>query len=200
MGGLLVRSLSLPYVLAMSRVLERDLYEHDFFAWTLRQSKELRRFARTRPNLPLDLDRIAEEIADLGKEQRNAVRSWTIRLIEHLLLLDHSPAKAPRRGWQQGATLLDWGFAQPPDATVGRLVEPGEVTPPAAPDAEPESATSAGPTPGATRPGRTAPGTAPVSMTDSMTGAAMVLAVAAPLVLLVALARRARRRIPRRAR
>jgi hypothetical protein len=83
----------------MSRVLERDLYEHDFFAWTLRQSKELRRFARTRPNLPLDLDRIAEEIADLGKEQRNAVRSWTIRLIEHLLLLDHSPAEAPRRGW-----------------------------------------------------------------------------------------------------
>ena len=82
----------------MSRVLERDLYEHDFFAWTRRQSKELRRFARTRPNLPLDLVRIAEEIADLGKEQRNAVRSWTIRIIEHLLLLQHSPAEAPRRG------------------------------------------------------------------------------------------------------
>jgi hypothetical protein len=57
----------------MTRVLERDLYEHDFFAWTRRQSRELRRFARTRPNLPLDLARIAEEIADLGKEQRNAV-------------------------------------------------------------------------------------------------------------------------------
>ena len=80
----------------MSRVLERDLYEHDFFAWTRRQSKELRRFARTRPNLPLDLVRIAEEIADLGKEQRNAIRSWTIWIIEHLLLLDHSPAQAPR--------------------------------------------------------------------------------------------------------
>jgi hypothetical protein len=85
----------------VSRGLERDLYEHDFFAWTRRQSKELRRLARTRPNLPLDLDRIAEEIADLGKEQRNAVRSWTIRIIEHLLLLDHSPAEAPRRGWQR---------------------------------------------------------------------------------------------------
>ena len=85
----------------MSRVLERDLYEHDFFAWTRRQSKELRRFARTRPTLPLDLARIAEEIADLGKEQRNAVRSWTIRLIEHLLLLDRSPAEAPRRGWRR---------------------------------------------------------------------------------------------------
>ncbi|EWM63489.1 LOW QUALITY PROTEIN: serine-type D-Ala-D-Ala carboxypeptidase, partial [Micromonospora sp. M42] len=32
-----------------------------------------------------------------------------------------------QRGWQQGAALLDWGFAQPRDASVGRLVEPGEL-------------------------------------------------------------------------
>jgi hypothetical protein len=76
-----------------------DLYHDDFFAWTQLQAKELRRFARTRPNLPLDLAHIAEEIADLGTEQRNAVRSWTARVIEHLLLLEHSPAKEPRRGW-----------------------------------------------------------------------------------------------------
>jgi Domain of unknown function DUF29 len=85
----------------MSKVLERDLYEADFFAWTRCQAKELRRFARTRPNLPLDLEHLAEEIADLGKEQRNALRSWTIRIIEHLLLLDHSPAEEPRRGWRR---------------------------------------------------------------------------------------------------
>jgi Domain of unknown function DUF29 len=76
-----------------------DLYEDDFFAWTQLQAKELRRFARTRSNLPLDLERIAEEIADLGTEQRNAVRSWTARAIEQLLLLEHSPASEPRRGW-----------------------------------------------------------------------------------------------------
>jgi Domain of unknown function DUF29 len=76
-----------------------ELYEHDFVAWTQLQAKELRRFARTRPNLPLDLGHIAEEIADLGTEQRNAVRSWTARVIEHLLLLEHSPANEPRRGW-----------------------------------------------------------------------------------------------------
>jgi hypothetical protein len=75
----------------MSKVLERDLYEDDFFAWTRRQSKELRRFART-----LDLEHLAEEIADLGKEQRNALRCWTIRIIEHLLLPEHSPAA---RNW-----------------------------------------------------------------------------------------------------
>src|SRR5512132_56429 len=83
----------------MTKVLERDLYEADFFAWTQQQAKELRRFARTRPNLPLDLPHLAEEIADLGKEQRNALRSWTIRIIEHLLLLEHSRTEAPRRGW-----------------------------------------------------------------------------------------------------
>lgn len=76
-----------------------ELYEDDFFAWTQLQAKELRRFARSRPNLPLDLAHIAEEIADLGKEQRNALRSWTARIIEHLLLLEHSPAEDPRRGW-----------------------------------------------------------------------------------------------------
>jgi hypothetical protein len=76
-----------------------ELYEHDFFAWTQLQVRELRRFGRTRPNVPLDLKHLAEEIADLGKEQRNALRSWTVRIIEHLLLLEHSPAAAPRRGW-----------------------------------------------------------------------------------------------------
>jgi Domain of unknown function DUF29 len=75
------------------------LYEDDFFAWTQLQAKELRRFARSRPNLPLDLAHIAEEIADLGKEQRNALRSWTARIIERLLLLEHSPTNVPRRGW-----------------------------------------------------------------------------------------------------
>jgi hypothetical protein len=76
-----------------------QLYEDDFFAWTQQQARELRRFARSRPNLPLDLAHIAEEIADLGIEQRKRLRSWTRRTIEHLLLLEHSPAQDPRRGW-----------------------------------------------------------------------------------------------------
>ncbi|MCW3842573.1 serine hydrolase [Micromonospora yasonensis] len=33
----------------------------------------------------------------------------------------------PIRGWQQGARLLDWGFSLPKDASVGQLVEPGEL-------------------------------------------------------------------------
>ena len=76
----------------MAATLPAELYEQDFYAWTQAQARELRRFADTRPNLPLDLPHLAEEIADLGKEQRNSLRSWTTRVIEHLLLLEHSPA------------------------------------------------------------------------------------------------------------
>ena len=83
----------------MSMRSAEDLYEHDFFAWTQVQARELRRFARKRPNVPLDLRHLADEVADLGKEQRNALRSWAVRIIEHLLLLEHSPADAPRCGW-----------------------------------------------------------------------------------------------------
>lgn len=75
------------------------LYDEDFFAWTQSQARALRRFARTRPNVALDVEHIAGEIADLGTERRDALRSWTARIIEHLLLLEHSPAQEPRRGW-----------------------------------------------------------------------------------------------------
>jgi D-alanyl-D-alanine carboxypeptidase (penicillin-binding protein 5/6) len=33
------------------------------------------------------------------------------------------------RAWQQSAALLDWGFSLPADASVGRLVNPGELEP-----------------------------------------------------------------------
>jgi hypothetical protein len=77
-----------------------ELYDQDFYAWTQAQARELRRFASTRPNLPLDLPRLAEEIADLGKDRRDALRSWVRRVIEHLLLLEHSPAREPRTHWE----------------------------------------------------------------------------------------------------
>ncbi|MGC4749866.1 D-alanyl-D-alanine carboxypeptidase family protein [Micromonospora sp. DT201] len=53
---------------------------------------------------------------------------------------------APKRGWEQGAALLDWGFTLPRDASVGRLVEPGELT------ATPSAAPSALAVPGGPRP------------------------------------------------
>jgi hypothetical protein len=45
------------------------LCEHDFYAWTRAQARQLRRFARRRPILPS----IAEEIADFGKRQHDSL-------------------------------------------------------------------------------------------------------------------------------
>jgi hypothetical protein len=75
------------------------LYEDDFYAWTQEQAAALRRLAAERWNGPLDLEHLAEEVEDLGKEQRNAVRSQLRRIIEHRLKLAYSPACDPRPGW-----------------------------------------------------------------------------------------------------
>ncbi|MGN9894656.1 D-alanyl-D-alanine carboxypeptidase family protein [Micromonospora sp. L31] len=69
----------------------------------------------------------------VGAAERNGRR-----LVVTLLGAERRPVRA----WEQGARLLDWGFSLPPDSSVGRLVEPGEVSedgaaasPSAAPDA-----------------------------------------------------------------
>ncbi len=83
----------------MREATPSQLYDADFYAWTQRQATELRRFARTRPNLPLDLAHLAEEIRDLGKSERDAVFSLAQRVMEHLLLIEHSPATDQRLHW-----------------------------------------------------------------------------------------------------
>ena len=76
-----------------------QLYEADFYAWTRQQATELRRFAKTRPNLPLDLEHIAEEIRDLGNSEQDAAFRLAQRIIEHLLLIEYSPAAVQRLHW-----------------------------------------------------------------------------------------------------
>src|ERR671925_1736140 len=102
----------------MTTAPPEELYEADFFAWTRLQARELRRLGRMRPNAALDWAHLAEEIADLGKEQRNAVRSWVARIIEHLLLLEHVPAESPRRGWIDEIIDFRDEVEQPPPATL----------------------------------------------------------------------------------
>lgn len=55
----------------MATLTRPRLYDEDFYGWMQAQAEELRRFAGTRANLPLDLGLIAEEIADLGKSGRD---------------------------------------------------------------------------------------------------------------------------------
>jgi len=49
----------------------------------------------------LDREHLAEEIEDLGKSERDAVRSQIVRILEHLLKLEYSPAIDPRFDWMR---------------------------------------------------------------------------------------------------
>jgi len=76
------------------------LYETDFYAWTRRQARELRRLKALRLDVELDLDHVAEEIEDLGSSERDTCRSQVERILEHFLKLTSSPSLPPRRGWK----------------------------------------------------------------------------------------------------
>ena len=76
-------------------------YDDDFYAWTREQARLLREAARERLNTPIDWDHVAEEIEDMGRNDRRAINSHLARIIEHLLKLEFSPAADPRSGWRK---------------------------------------------------------------------------------------------------
>jgi hypothetical protein len=84
------------------------LYDEDFYAWSKAQADLLRagRFG------DLDLEHLIEEVDDLAESLKRSVRSRMRTIIEHLLKLEHSPARPPRGGWYdtiiaQRSDLLD---------------------------------------------------------------------------------------------
>lgn len=66
-----------------------NLYETDFYAWTLEQSKLL----KNGDFKDLDIINLVEEIESLGKQQRQELRNRLAVLIEHLLKWDYQPKK-----------------------------------------------------------------------------------------------------------
>jgi hypothetical protein len=70
-------------------------YEADFYAWAREQAALLRagRYEE------LDLEHLIEEVDDLGESLYRSVRSRVRTIIEHLLKLEHSPARDPRNLW-----------------------------------------------------------------------------------------------------
>ncbi len=71
-------------------------YETDFYSWTQTQARALRAKAWAQ----LDLEHLAEEIADLGQSIENAIESHLDRLLLHLVKYRYDPAQRPRRGWR----------------------------------------------------------------------------------------------------
>jgi rubrerythrin len=72
-------------------------YDDDFYAWTQHQAAVLR--SMDVADNRFDREHVAEEIEDLGKSERDAVRSQIRRILEHFLKLAYSPAAPPRFDW-----------------------------------------------------------------------------------------------------
>jgi Domain of unknown function DUF29 len=75
----------------------KDLYQDDLYAWAQNQAALLRagRFDA------LDLEHLIDEVEDLAGSLKSAVRSRATTIMEHLLKLQHSPAKSPRLAWRE---------------------------------------------------------------------------------------------------
>jgi D-alanyl-D-alanine carboxypeptidase (penicillin-binding protein 5/6) len=114
------------------------------------------------------------------------------RLAVTLLGAEHQPIRA----WQQGAALLDWGFGLPADASVGKLVKPGEVE--AAEKGAAAKANGSGKT-GAGRENHFGPARGDVTKSlaawsPAAVGGATFTVLAVPVLLIVGRRRRRRRR------
>jgi hypothetical protein len=70
-------------------MMQPNLYELDFYAWTLEQSKLLRAGDFNH----LDISNLVEEIESLGKQQRQELRNRLGVLIGHLLKWDYQSEK-----------------------------------------------------------------------------------------------------------
>ena len=69
--------------------MQTDLYETDFYAWTLEQSKILQNGDLQK----LDIINLVDEIESLGKQQRQELRNRLGILIGHLLKWNYQPEK-----------------------------------------------------------------------------------------------------------
>jgi len=74
----------------------RKLYDQDFLQWTIRNAELLRSGRLSEA----DIEHIAEEIEDLGKNQQRELGSRLRVLITHLLKLRVEPASRGVQGWK----------------------------------------------------------------------------------------------------
>ncbi|MCA2938608.1 MAG: DUF29 domain-containing protein [Microcystis sp. M113S1] len=78
--------------------MKSDLYEKDYYLWIEKTISLLENHQFS----DLDLDNLIEEISDMGKSQRQSLKSYLTRLLEHLLKLAYweSELEYNQRGWK----------------------------------------------------------------------------------------------------
>jgi hypothetical protein len=91
-----------------------DLYERDYYTWIQEQVRAL----RERRVEDLDWPNLAEEIEDLGKSEKRALKSRITKLLEHLLKM----AYASDRIWQSNNRSWELSVGNAREA-AGELVE-----------------------------------------------------------------------------
>jgi hypothetical protein len=82
-----------------------SLYEADLAAWIDHQVHAMRQAGELRINLPIDFDYVAEELESMGRSHLGAYGSALVRIVEHLLKLEYSPASDPRAGWEESVAI-----------------------------------------------------------------------------------------------
>jgi c-di-AMP phosphodiesterase-like protein len=103
----------------------KDLYDLDFFEWTQQNAELLRKRCLSE----IDVDNLAEEVADMGKRDRREMDSYLTRLILHLLKWQMQPAlrygQSGRSSWLNSIVhsraMLEKIFEQSP--SLKRLAE-----------------------------------------------------------------------------
>jgi len=80
-------------------------YRTDFFGWTQHQAKLLLTLRRLGAQLPaeLDLDRVAEEVQDLGGAELTSVKSLVRQTMVHLVKAASDPGSAASKHWRSEA-------------------------------------------------------------------------------------------------
>lgn len=80
----------------MTSTQQKHLYDQDFALWIKETVDQL----KARETQHLDWEHLIEEIEELGKRQCKAVRSYLVRLLEHLLKCCYVVSPECYRGWE----------------------------------------------------------------------------------------------------
>lgn len=105
------------------------LYEEDVHAWALHQARVLRGLATAGLRLPndLDLEHVAEEIEDLGNEQRFQVESNLGQALAHLIKMVALPEDQAVRHWAKEARAFLKAASRRYRLSMRRAIEPAKI-------------------------------------------------------------------------